>query len=78
MLMSQIIEAIYENGIIRPISPMKGIANNHKLKITILKDEGLFTHQLSECIGILTDEDAHEMIDIIEDEFEKVDLNEWK
>ncbi|MBN2444136.1 MAG: antitoxin family protein [Spirochaetales bacterium] len=76
--MSQIIEAIYENGIIRPISPIKGIENNHKLKITILEDEGLFAHRLGDCIGILPDEDAREMINIIEDEFEKVDLDEWK
>jgi hypothetical protein len=38
-----------------------------------LRAAGLY----NECIGILTDEDANEMIDIIEDEFEKVDENEW-
>ncbi|GAH57673.1 unnamed protein product [marine sediment metagenome] len=76
--MNQTIEAIYENGILRPISPLKGIENNHKLKLTILEDEGLETNSLTECIGIMPDEDAKEMIHIIEDEFEKVDLNEWK
>ena len=76
--MSQIIEAIYENGILRPVSPITGIKNNQKLRITILEDERVFTHPLNDCIGILSDDDAREMLNIIDGEFEKVDLNEWK
>lgn len=35
-------------------------------------------HPIAECIGIMPDEDAEEMIKIIEEEFEQVDLDQWE
>ena len=75
--MTQTIEAIYENGVLRPLRPLVGIANQARVKITV-KLEQQPPHPLADCIGILPTEDAKEMLGIIEDEFEKVDLNEWK
>jgi len=35
ILMLQVIEAIYENGVLRPLEPLKGFPEHSKLKITI-------------------------------------------
>ena len=35
-------------------------------------------HTVASCVGILPDEDAREMRELIESEFEKVDLRDWK
>lgn len=34
-------------------------------------------HPLKGLCGILPDDDAEEMLRIVEEEFEKVDINEW-
>ena len=71
--MTQIIEAIYEDGILRLLKPLKGIKEHSKVKITI-EAEKKPKHLLADCIGILPDEDAAEMRRIIEEEFEN---NPW-
>ena len=75
--MSQTIDAIYENGILRPVQPLHGIDELARVKITVEEPKGDI-HPLHECFGILPDEDAEEMQRIIEDEFEKVNLSEWQ
>lgn len=75
--MTQIIEAIYEDGVLRPLQPLKDIEEHSKVKI-IIETETQPRHPLADCIGILPDEDAREMRRIIEEEFEKVDLREWQ
>jgi len=77
LLMRQTFEAIYENGVLRPVQPLEGIAQHSKLKVTVEVEEER-RHPLADCIGILPDEDAAEMLRIIEDEFEKVNLSEWQ
>ena len=76
--MSQTIEAIYEDGVLRPVRPLQGIDEHARVKVTVEEPKGDDTHPLNECIGILPDEDAEEMQRIIADEFEKVDLSEWQ
>ena len=74
--MSKIIEAIYEDGVFRPLRPIKGLKKNQKVSITLerpLKKR----HPLAGLCGILPDEDAEEMLKIVKEEFEKVDINEW-
>ncbi|GBC76302.1 hypothetical protein HRbin07_00501 [bacterium HR07] len=74
--MSQTIEAIYEDGVLRPLKPLKNLREHSRVKITI-EAEATVRHPLAECIGILSDEDAAEMRRIIEEEFERVDVREW-
>lgn len=74
--MPKTVEAIYEEGILRPISPIKGLKKHQRVVITL---EKLLkkTHPLAGLCGILPDEDAKEMLSAIEEEFEKVDMNAW-
>ncbi len=74
--MTKIIEAVYEEGLLRPLSPIKGLRSRQKVRITLdtsLKQK----HPLAGLCGTLPDEDAAEMLKGIEDEFEKVDMSEW-
>lgn len=75
--MSQTIEAIYADGVIRPVRPLQGIGEHARIKITV-EASSREDHPLHECIGIMPDEDAEEMQRIIAGEFEKVDLSEWQ
>jgi len=74
--MTKTIEAIYENGIFRPVNPVKGLRRQQRVVIT-LKNSSDKKHQLTGLCGILPDDDAKEILKIVEDEFEKVDVNEW-
>ncbi len=40
--------------------------------------KGGAVHPVIDCVGILPDEDAAEIRKIVEDEFERVDLDEWR
>ncbi len=75
--MSELVEAVYENGVLRPAKPLTGIPENSRVHL-IIQVAGTFPNQLKGCIGIMPDDDAAEMQQIIESEFEKVDLSEWK
>jgi predicted DNA-binding antitoxin AbrB/MazE fold protein len=74
--LTRTVEAVYENGVLRPLEPLEDLKEHERVRITIETDEG--GHPLADCIGILPDEDAEEMRQIIEQEFEKVDLSEWR
>jgi predicted DNA-binding antitoxin AbrB/MazE fold protein len=74
--MPKTIEAIYENGVLRLLNPIRGLKKYQKVVITLgkpLKKK----HPLAGLCGILPDEDAAEMLKIVEEEFGKVDINEW-
>ena len=74
--MLQIIEAIYENGVLRPLKPLKGFPEHSKLKITI-EAEDIEPHPLLQFAGILSNEEAAELTRLIETEFEEIDPNGW-
>jgi predicted DNA-binding antitoxin AbrB/MazE fold protein len=63
--MTRTVEAIYKDGILRPIEPLEGIAENCRFTVTVEVEEKT-AHPLAECVGILPDEDADEMRRIIE------------
>jgi predicted DNA-binding antitoxin AbrB/MazE fold protein len=72
---TRVIEAVYEDGVIRPLKPVKGLAEHTRLRVTI---EEIRPHLLTECVGVLSDEDATEMKRIIEEEFEQIAEDDWK
>lgn len=74
--MTQTIEAIYEDGVLRPLTPLKNLKEHSKVRVTVEAEETA-QHPLAGCIGILPDEDAAEMRRIIDEEFERVDVREW-
>ncbi len=69
--MPRAVRAIYEDGILRPLDPLRGIAEHSEVKLFI-RGAGQAT-RLAESIGILPNEDAEEMIRIIEEELEQAD-----
>jgi len=73
--MKKEIHAIYENGILRPLEPLEGIPEKSEVELTIQSPPS--PPDLKDLFGTLPKEDADEMKKIIEEEFEKVDLNEW-
>ncbi len=73
--MKKNLQAIYEHGVLRPLEPLEGIAENSEVKLTV---QSLPTrHDLKDLFGTLPKENADEMRKIIDEEFEKVDLSEW-
>lgn len=74
--MTRTIKAIFEGGVLRPLQSLDGIAEHAQVRVTVetLEPAG---NGLADCIGILPDEDAAEMAQIVQDEFEQVNLREW-
>ena len=60
----QKVEAIYENGVLRPLEPLEGFAEHCKVKITVDYEE-MPPHPLARFVGILSDEEAQELRRII-------------
>lgn len=75
--MIKTVEAVYENGVLRPLEPLEGVGEHCRVKVTVETVEPP-RHPLADCIGILPTEDAEQMQHIIESEFEEVNLNEWR
>jgi len=75
--MTRTIDAIYEDGILRPLQALEGLPDHAQVRVTV---EGVTKprHPLADCIGILPDDDAAELLEIMEREFEQVDSREWR
>ena len=73
----QTIHAIYRNGLLNPIGNIEGIMDDTEVEITISPVKGA-VYPLLRFAGILSAEDADSMLKVVEDEFEKVNLNDWK
>jgi hypothetical protein len=73
----QTIHAIYRNGLLNPIGSIEGIMDDTEVEITISPLKGA-VHPLLRFAGILSAEDADSMLKVVEDEFEKVNPNDWK
>lgn len=69
--MPRAVRAIYEDGILRPLDPLRGIAEHSEVKLFI-RGAGQATH-LAESIGLLVDEDAEDMVRILEEEYARAD-----
>ncbi len=75
--MTKTIHAIYEHGILRPLEPIEGIRENTEVEVTIaVKQKEL--SPILRLAGILSEEEANTMLRIVEEEFERVNLDEWK
>ncbi len=74
-LMTRKIDAIFENGVFRPLEPVQGLEERAQVRLSVeMPSNG---QDLSKCIGSLPDADAADMLRIIESEFERVDLRDW-
>ena len=75
--MTRTIEAINEDGLLRPIQPLEGVSERSRVWLTVEVAEPA-AHPLTDCIGILPDADADEMQSIVEAEFARVNPDEWR
>ncbi|MBM4065018.1 MAG: DUF104 domain-containing protein [Planctomycetes bacterium] len=75
--MTKTIHAIYEHGILRPLEPIEGIRENSEVEVTIAVKQKEVSPILR-FAGILSEEEANKMLRIVEEEFERVNLDEWK
>ena len=74
--MPKTIGAVYEDGVLRPLTPIKGFKKHQRVAVTVEKPSKK-RHALEGLYGILPDDDAKEILKAIEDEFEKVDIHAW-
>lgn len=74
--MEKTIEAIYENGVLRPILPLDWLDNNRRVTVTVRAPDRL--KPLEGWVGRLSDQDARAMREVIETECEQVIPDEWK
>ena len=65
--MRKTFEAIYENGVLRPLKPLPWLIESRSVRITIDTEDR--PRCMADCVGILPDEDAKEMRMIIAQEF---------
>lgn len=73
--MTRRIEALYENGVFRPLEPLEGVAEHSRV---VLELREVSPYNLRGFVGTLPDEDAREMAQIIDEEFENVDPDKWR
>jgi predicted DNA-binding antitoxin AbrB/MazE fold protein len=74
--MTKTLEAVYENGVFRPLKRPEGIAEHGRVTLTVTADEQ--PSSLADLAGRISSDDAQEMRAIVEREFERVDLREWR
>ena len=75
--MKTTLEAVYENGVFRPLKRPEGIAEHRQVTLTVTAEEKK-PSSLSDLSGRISPDDAEEMRTIIEREFEHVDPREWQ
>jgi predicted DNA-binding antitoxin AbrB/MazE fold protein len=74
--MKKTLEAVYENGVFRPLKRPEGLAEHRRVTLTVTADEA--PSSLADIAGSVSADDAREMREIIEREFERVDPREWQ
>jgi predicted DNA-binding antitoxin AbrB/MazE fold protein len=75
--MTRTIEAIYENGVLRPIQPLEGIEEKSRLQVT-LQVSSSPRPAFDPGIGVMPDEDAEAILRAVQEECERVDLRDWQ
>ena len=74
--MTKTLEAVYENGVFRPLTRPEGIAEHGRVVLTVMAEDK--ASSLADLAGRISPDDAQEMRAIVEREFERVDLREWR
>ena len=62
------VEAVYENGVLRPLRSLEGIAEHAQVRLTIESTDPA-ENGFGDCVGIMPDEDAEDMRRIVDSEF---------
>lgn len=73
---TQTLEAVYENGVFRPLSAPEGVAEHSRVTISVRT--GPNTGSPWDLAGSISREDGEEMQQIVRREFGRVDPDDWK
>lgn len=74
--MKETLRAVFENGVFRPLRRPKGLPEHREVTLTVTVDEA--PSSLADFAGRLPPDDARELREIVEREFERVDPREWQ
>jgi len=74
--MRETLKAVFEDGVFRPLKRPKGLADRREVTLTVTVEED--PSSLADFAGRISPEDAEEMREVIEREFECVDPREWQ
>lgn len=74
--MKKTLEAVYENGVFRPLKRPEGIAEHRYVTLTVTAKDR--PSSLADLAGRISADDAEEMRAIVEREFERIDPREWR
>ncbi|MBI3660123.1 antitoxin family protein [Candidatus Acetothermia bacterium] len=74
--MNKVIDAVYKKGALHPVKPLKGLKENTRVRVTV-ESASETSHPLERFAGILSAEEADQMLKIVEEEFERIDSDAW-
>jgi predicted DNA-binding antitoxin AbrB/MazE fold protein len=74
--MQKTIEAIYENGVLRPIQPLDWLEEKGRVTLTVSAPDT--PGPLHGWVGGISDQDAEIMRRVIDEEFGQVNPDDWK
>jgi predicted DNA-binding antitoxin AbrB/MazE fold protein len=74
--MKETLRAVFENGVFRLLEQPKGVSEHREVTLTVTMEDG--PSSLADFGGRVSADDAREMREVIEREFERVDAGEWK
>ena len=74
--MQKTIEAIYENGVLRPVEPLDWLEDKRQVTVTVTTADP--QGSLKDWVGGISDEDAKIMRKVIDEEFGQVNPDDWK
>ena len=75
--MKETLEAVYENGVFRPLTPPEWLPDHRQVTLTVTAVEEAST-PLADFAGRISLDDAREMREMVELEFERVDPPDWQ
>jgi predicted DNA-binding antitoxin AbrB/MazE fold protein len=74
--MKETLKAVFENGVFRPLKRPTGLADRREVTLTVTVEEA--PSSLADFAGRVSSDDAQEMREVIQREFERVDPREWR
>lgn len=74
--MTKQIEVVFEDGVLKPLRPIDWLEEHRQ--VTVVVDVPSKKHPLEGWVGSVSKEDADAMRKAIDEEYERVDPDDWK
>ncbi len=69
--------AIFKHGVLKPLEPVEGIEENTELEV-VVSTEKKIQSPLIRFSGILSEEEADDMMKVVDNEFERINPDDWR